>query len=106
MVSPANWWSQSNLDGMKAEFDGDLWASDDLLAASLEMKDDYHWQSHTMSHLARDNLGEDDCVMEDGGKPMCSGVWLCENCTGLHASMPVKLLCPLRCRAHGEDDSQ
>ncbi|CAM9922367.1 unnamed protein product, partial [Scytosiphon promiscuus] len=66
MISPANWWSQSRFDGMKAEFEDGLWATDDLLNASLALKDDFHWQSHTMSHLARDNLGEEDCVMEDG----------------------------------------
>lgn len=40
---------------------------DDLLAATLEMKDDFFWQSHTLSHQARDNLGEVDCESEDGG---------------------------------------
>lgn len=69
MVEPEGWWSQATLDGMRAEFDSGKWKEkDDLLEASLEMVDDFHWQSHTMSHLARDDLGVTDCNAEDGGK--------------------------------------
>ncbi|CAM9243838.1 unnamed protein product, partial [Pylaiella littoralis] len=39
---------------------------DDLLAASRALKNSFLWQSHSMSHLARDDLGKADCTMEDG----------------------------------------
>lgn len=52
---------------MRAEFD-DWKANDDLLEASLDTKNDFFWHSHTLSHQARDNLGEVDCESEDGGK--------------------------------------
>lgn len=68
MIEPEGWWSQATLDGMRTEFDCGDWDSDDLLMASLDMVHDFHWQSHTMSHLARDDLGETDCNMEDGGE--------------------------------------
>ena len=58
----------NTLTGMEAEFAEGKWnESDPLLKASLDMIDDFHWQSHTMSHLSRDDLGETDCTMEDGG---------------------------------------
>lgn len=62
-----DWFSQETIDGMEAEFD-DWKKKDDLLAATLDMKNDFFWQSHTLSHQARDNLGEVDCESEDGGK--------------------------------------
>ena len=65
--SPVDWFSQDTIDGMAAEFD-DWVAKDDLLEATLEMKEDFFWQSHTLSHQARDNLGEVDCESEDGGE--------------------------------------
>lgn len=52
---------------MAAEFN-DWKVKDLLLSASLDMKDDFFWQSHTLSHQARDNLGQLDCESEDGGK--------------------------------------
>lgn len=55
------------MEGLTAEFDS--WKEkDDLLQASLDMKDDFFWHSHTLSHQARDNLGQVDCESEDGGK--------------------------------------
>lgn len=70
-MTPANWWSEDTLAGLEEEFSSESggWTEkDDLLKASLELLDSFHWQSHTMSHLARDNLGETDCIMEDGGE--------------------------------------
>eukprot|EP00904_Undaria_pinnatifida_P003100 jgi/Undpi1/12791/HiC_scaffold_7.g02458.m1 len=43
------------------------WDSDDLLEWCVNNKDAFWWQSHTLTHLARDNLGESDCSIEDGG---------------------------------------
>lgn len=68
-MTPENWWSEERLAGLQAAFESESWREkDDLLDASLELVKDFHWQSHTMSHLARDNLGETDCIMEDGGE--------------------------------------
>lgn len=53
---------------MTAEFNSGAWDTDDLLVKSLELKDKFYWQSHTLSHLSRDNLGQSDCDTEDGGK--------------------------------------
>ena len=70
-MTPENWWSAERRDGLREAFgiEGEDWKeNDELLRASLELVDKFHWQSHTMSHLARDNLGETDCFMEDNGK--------------------------------------
>ncbi|CAM9308757.1 unnamed protein product [Choristocarpus tenellus] len=60
-------WLSTGITGMATEFLTNLWQSDDLLASVLSdaMKTKFHWQSHTMSHLARDNLGISDCTIED-----------------------------------------
>lgn len=72
---PANWYNQATVDGMQAEFDSGNWtAKDDLLAATLELQDEFFWQSHTLSHQARDNLGKLDCESEDGGKRKNGGL--------------------------------
>lgn len=66
---PADWFNQATIDNMTAEYESGTWnRTDDLLVASLEQKNDFFWQSHTLSHQARDNLGEVDCQSEDGGK--------------------------------------
>lgn len=56
------------MPGMKAEFDSGEWASDDLLSWVLDNMESFWWQSHTLAHLARDNLGQSDCDIEDGGE--------------------------------------
>lgn len=53
---------------MKEDYEAGLFASDDLLARAQADLDAFYWQSHTMTHLARDNLGKNDCDIEDGGK--------------------------------------
>ena len=53
---------------MQAEYDAGLYASDDLLARVQADLDAFYWQSHTLSHLSRDNLGKNDCDIEDGGQ--------------------------------------
>ncbi|CAM9972579.1 unnamed protein product [Choristocarpus tenellus] len=62
-------WLTTAVPGMQNEYEAGGWANDDLLAAVLteEVKTTFHWQSHTMSHLARDNLGQSDCTIEDTG---------------------------------------
>ena len=66
---PAGWFNETTVDGMRAEYLSGKWnRTDDLLLASLELKNDFFWQSHTLSNQARDNLGEVDCQSEDGGK--------------------------------------
>lgn len=68
-MTPPSWWSEDRLAGLTDSFTSENWVEkDDLLKASLELVERFHWQSHTMSHLARDNLGETDCIMEDGGE--------------------------------------
>ncbi|CAB1107791.1 unnamed protein product [Ectocarpus sp. CCAP 1310/34] len=64
--TPEDWFNTVTMEGLTAEFDS--WKEkDDLLQASLDMKDDFFWHSHTLSHQARDNLGQVDCESEDGG---------------------------------------
>lgn len=63
-----DWWSAATIAGLELEFETGLWASDDLLEAAMELKADFYWQSHTLAHLARDDLSESDCNTEDGGK--------------------------------------
>ena len=54
--------------GMKEDFDEGLWVGDDLLAWVTANLDKFYWQSHTLTHLIRDNLGAEDCAIEDGGE--------------------------------------
>lgn len=42
--------------------------NDPLLAETITLREDFFWQSHTLSHLARDDLGLSDCYTEDTGK--------------------------------------
>lgn len=65
-ILPEGWLSTA-VPGMKAEMAAGNWSSDDLLEWVLSNKGDFWWQSHTMSHLSRDNLGQSDCEIEDGG---------------------------------------
>lgn len=44
-----------------------LFDNDDLLARVQADLGAFYWQSHTFSHLARDNLGLNDCRTEDAG---------------------------------------
>lgn len=60
-------WLASATPGMTAEFDSGAWAVDGLLGWVLDNLGTFWWQSHTLSHLARDDLGESDCANEDGG---------------------------------------
>ncbi|CAN0017372.1 unnamed protein product, partial [Ectocarpus sp. 13 AM-2016] len=53
--------------GMQDDYDAGLFDSDDLLARVQADLDAFFWQSHTMTHLSRDNLGKNDCDIEDGG---------------------------------------
>lgn len=61
-------WLETAVPGMTAEFNSGAWASDTLLSWVLDNLDKFWWQSHTLSHLARDNLGQSDCSIEDGGE--------------------------------------
>ncbi|CAN0374160.1 unnamed protein product [Pylaiella littoralis] len=65
-LTPFNWLADA-VPGMTAEFNGGLWAADDLLAWVLSNLDTFWWQSHTLSHLMRDDLGRNDCENEDSG---------------------------------------
>eukprot|EP00903_Cladosiphon_okamuranus_P021170 g19446.t1 len=60
-------WLATAVPGMTVEFETGAWASDGLLAWVLSNLGTFWWQSHTLSHLARDDLGESDCSIEDGG---------------------------------------
>lgn len=68
---------------MQADYDAGLFSSDDLLARVQAGLSNFYWQSHTLTHLARDNLGVNDCDIEDGGEPARN--WKC--CTALLAVM-------------------
>ena len=63
---PTDWLSTS-IDGMREEFESGAWGSDDLLAWVIDNMGDFWWQSHTLTHISRDNLGASDCAIEDGG---------------------------------------
>lgn len=68
-----SWLSQETLDAMADEFGSEYdsvnWRTKDpLLAKTIDLKEHFFWQSHTLSHLARDNLGLSDCYTEDTGK--------------------------------------
>lgn len=67
VLDPA-WWSQSTVDSMKQEYTAGLWGVDKLLGFITIVLKYGFWQSHTLSHLMRDNLGQYDCDAEDGGK--------------------------------------
>lgn len=54
--------------GMQDDYDAGLFDSDDLLARVQADLNAFFWQSHTMTHLSRDNLGKNDCDIEDGGE--------------------------------------
>lgn len=60
-------WLETAVPGMTAEFNSGAWASDTLLSWVLDNLDTFWWQSHTLSHLSRDDLGQSDCSIEDGG---------------------------------------
>ena len=64
-------WLATAVPGMTTEFAAGSWASDDLLAWVLDNLGTFWWQSHTLTHLSRDDLGESDCSIEDGGEQMC-----------------------------------
>lgn len=54
--------------GMADDIDDQLFTVDDLLVHVQENLDAFYWQSHTFSHLARDDLGVNDCLAEDAGE--------------------------------------
>lgn len=56
------------VDGIAADIDAGLFAADDLLVYVQNNLDAFYWQSHSFSHLARDDLGVNDCLAEDAGK--------------------------------------
>ena len=53
---------------MAQDIESGLFEKDDLLARVQADLDAFYWQSHTFSHLARDNLGLNDCRTEDAGE--------------------------------------
>lgn len=53
---------------MNQEYTAGLWGADNLLRYVIRVLRYGFWQSHTLSHLARDNLGQYDCDAEDGGE--------------------------------------
>lgn len=61
-------WLATAVPGMTAEFNSGAWAADGLLGWVLSNLGTFWWQSHTLSHLARDDLGASDCAIEDGGE--------------------------------------
>lgn len=76
---------------MTAEFNSGAWDTDDLLVKSLELKDKFYWQSHTLSHLSRDNLGQSDCDTEDGGKA-CTALSVKFYVVTISTSTPLSLM--------------
>lgn len=54
--------------GMADDIASGLFEADDLLARVQADLDAFYWQSHTFSHLSRDNLGLNDCRAEDAGE--------------------------------------
>lgn len=57
----------TGVGGMAEDVTAGLFAGDDLLARVQADLGAFYWQSHTLTHLARDNLGVNDCDIEDGG---------------------------------------
>lgn len=55
---------------MRDEIDSGLFESDDLLVQIQADLDAFYWQSHSLTHLARDNTGKDDCDIEDQGQQL------------------------------------
>ena len=53
---------------MREDYEEGLWAGDDLLEWVTSNLDKFYWQSHTLTHIIRDNLGAADCAIEDSGK--------------------------------------
>lgn len=53
--------------GMEQDIIDGKFAGDDLLARVQADLNAFYWQSHTLTHLARDNIGANDCAIEDGG---------------------------------------
>eukprot|EP00904_Undaria_pinnatifida_P011670 jgi/Undpi1/7633/HiC_scaffold_23.g10106.m1 len=53
--------------GMREDYEEGLWAGDDLLEWVTSNLDKFYWQSHTLTHIIRDNLGAADCAIEDSG---------------------------------------
>eukprot|EP00903_Cladosiphon_okamuranus_P009435 g8995.t1 len=71
-ISLPNWLSTTfnpadGQTGVQEEIDAGLFESDDLLAQVQADLDAFFWQSHSLTHLSRDNLGKNDCDIEDGG---------------------------------------
>lgn len=72
-IHSRTWLSQGTIDAMTEEFSSSdstkNWKANDLLLAeTITLKEEFFWQSHTLSHLARDDLGLSDCYTEDTGK--------------------------------------
>ena len=65
-IHPVNWLSDS-ISGMQSDFTNGLWDSDDLLGWFLDNMGVFHMQGHSLTHMARDNLGTNDCKIEDTG---------------------------------------
>lgn len=68
-----NWLSRAfnpvtGVNGMAEDEVNGAFNSDDLLARVQADLGAFYWQSHTLTHLARDNLGANDCDIEDGGE--------------------------------------
>lgn len=53
---------------MAEDIAANKFTGDDLLDRVQADLDAFYWQSHTLSHLGRDNLGANDCDIEDGGE--------------------------------------
>lgn len=66
-ILPQNWYTTGTIEALQKAYDTGAFDQDDLLHEAQDLKDEFFWQSHTFSHLARDNLAEYDCSMEDGG---------------------------------------
>lgn len=58
----------AGVDGMAQDVAAGKFLGDDLLARVQADLNAFYWQSHTLTHLARDNLGANDCDIEDGGE--------------------------------------
>lgn len=72
-LSRPNWLSTAfnpadGQTGLSEEIDAGLFESDGLLAQVQADLDAFFWHSHSLTHLARDNLGKSDCDIEDAGQ--------------------------------------
>lgn len=68
-----NWLSRAfnpadGVNGMAEDIAANKFTGDDLLDRVQADLDAFYWQSHTLSHLGRDNLGANDCDIEDAGE--------------------------------------